>query len=65
MKELEKLNFGAIFRAKNGAKGEGRGSRNPKLDETSFMDVPLHESSASMTIKKNKIPQAVWELQTR
>ena len=33
-------NFEAIFRAKTGTTGGGRGSRNLKLGETSFMDAP-------------------------
>ena len=37
----QKWHFEAIFRAKTEATGGGRGSRNPKIEESSFMDVPL------------------------
>ena len=30
---------------KLGRQGEGGGSRNPKIEETSFMDVPLGDRS--------------------
>ena len=44
------MNFGAIFRAKIGATGGGRGSRNPKLEKTSFMDVPLPEKCSTWSV---------------
>ena len=38
------MNFVAIFRAKFGATG-GVGSRNPNLEKTLVMDVPLSKRS--------------------
>ena len=35
----QKCHFEAIFRAKIEATGGGRGSRNPELEETSFITV--------------------------
>ena len=35
------MSFEAIFKAKTGAKGGGRGSRNPKLEEMLLIGVPL------------------------
>ena len=37
---LCRRSFEAIFKAKTEAMREGGGSRNPKIEQTSFMDVP-------------------------
>ena len=35
--------------------GEGGGSRNPKIEETSFMDVPLSNSSLWVLYRRHNL----------
>ena len=51
----QKLNFGAIFRAKTGTTGGGRVSRNPQLDTISFMDVPSSGTGIFMSERVRRV----------
>ena len=46
---------------KFGRQGEKKGSRNLKLEETSFMDVPLYIEYLGCTIVKNTISKKLTD----